>query len=148
VIHNDLSIAGMVDACDHVQQGRFSAARFADDGDEFAAVDGQVHAFEDGEFARRIRETLDDAAQFDDRFRGDICHMDRSRFGLSPTRFHFLRLRIVRSTVTFSSAESSTSSPSAMVRQREKRLAKPISCVTMMMVLWRSLTRCSKTSKM
>src|SRR5688500_9667704 len=41
-----LTGAGMIDASDHVEQGAFSAPRFADNTDELAATDTQVDAFE------------------------------------------------------------------------------------------------------
>jgi hypothetical protein len=52
----------MIDPSDHVQQRGFSTARFTNDGNKFAAIDGQVHAFENGELTRRIAESLDKAA--------------------------------------------------------------------------------------
>jgi hypothetical protein len=52
----------MIDPSDHVQQSGFPTAGFTNDGNEFAAIDGQVHAFENGELTRRIAESFDKTA--------------------------------------------------------------------------------------
>ena len=45
-IDPDFASGGAVNAGNHVQQGGFAAARFADNADEFACVDLQVHTFQ------------------------------------------------------------------------------------------------------
>ncbi len=147
--HN-LPLRRMVDARDHVQQRGFSTARFADDGNKFAAVDGQVNTFEDGELARGIGEAFDDAIELDHgvgvalrlahivpmpfREGGGFRHSDRInlRVGAKRRLLHF-RLMVVLSKLE--SSRPSSNSPSAIVKLREKREASPMSCVTMMMVL-------------
>ena len=45
----DLARGGPVDAGDHVDQRGFAAARFADDGDKFAAINFQIDILQGGE---------------------------------------------------------------------------------------------------
>ncbi len=63
VADQHLACRRTVNACDHVDQRRLSAARFADDRDELAGIHAQVNAPERGEFASGGVERLDDLAQ-------------------------------------------------------------------------------------
>ena len=56
----------MVDACDHIEQCRFPAPRFADDRNELTGVDLQVDALKRGKCARGALERFRDPAQIDE----------------------------------------------------------------------------------
>jgi hypothetical protein len=53
-----------IDAGQHIEQRRFAAARFANDGDELAFVDAQVHALQRRKRAGGGFERLDHVAHF------------------------------------------------------------------------------------
>ena len=55
----------MVDAGDHVEQGGFAAAGFADNGDKFPFAQHQVQSLQHGELAGGILEGLDHLLQLD-----------------------------------------------------------------------------------
>ncbi len=63
---DDLPLAGVVDAGDHVEQRRFAVARRADDGHELAGHDVERDAFEDGHVAVADVEAFDDVLDLDD----------------------------------------------------------------------------------
>src|SRR5262249_16690391 len=65
--HQHLAGARAIDAGDHVDEGRLTAARFANDGDEFACVHLQVHVGQGRERAAWRLIRLADAQQLDDR---------------------------------------------------------------------------------
>ncbi len=65
VAHQDRAGARPVDAGDHVDQGRFAAARLADHRNELAAVDLQVDPAQRGEIPSRGLISLYDRAQLD-----------------------------------------------------------------------------------
>jgi len=60
-----LASSRAVYAGDHVDQGGLAAARFADDGDEFAFVEIRVNAFQHGELTSGVVIGLDQIAQSD-----------------------------------------------------------------------------------
>ena len=60
----------MVDAGDHVDQGRFAAARLAHDAGKFAALEPQGDILERGELAGGGLESFDHVLQLDKRSGG------------------------------------------------------------------------------
>jgi hypothetical protein len=78
-----------VDARDHVQQRGLSAARFPHQRNKFAAINGQVNAFEDGHFTCRVLEDFDDTVHINHClgcghgvFRGINCRLRKKRVHL------------------------------------------------------------------
>jgi hypothetical protein len=63
---DDLAVAGVVDAGDHVEQRRFAVARWADDGDELAGHDVERDAFENRHLTIANGEVLGDVLDLDD----------------------------------------------------------------------------------
>jgi hypothetical protein len=62
-----LARGGVVDPGHHVQQRRFPAARFTQDTDKFAALQGQVETFENLDIPGRDLVFLHQAADFNQR---------------------------------------------------------------------------------
>ncbi|MFT6178022.1 MAG: hypothetical protein ACJAQT_000380 [Akkermansiaceae bacterium] len=61
ITNDDTSAGDFIKAGEHGEDGRFSAARVADEGDEFALLDIEVKVFNDAEvFAVRIWVFLDE----------------------------------------------------------------------------------------
>src|SRR3990172_2963291 len=109
--------ARMVDAGQHVDQSRFTAARAAHDADELALVDLDVDALQDDGFTGRALEDLGDGAHFD------------QRPVVLPPKFRQL-VGVLR--------HQALTSPSRICSEREARWTMPRSWVTMTTVLpWR-----------
>ena len=53
------AVVDVLQACDHTQQGGFSAARRAHKNDEFTGLDVQVDAFDGAVFAKKLFDALE-----------------------------------------------------------------------------------------
>jgi hypothetical protein len=71
-VDEDIAAGGVVYAGDHVEQGGFAVAGFADNGDEFAGVDVERDFVEDGDFAVADGVGFDDVLHLDNGVDG--CH--------------------------------------------------------------------------
>ncbi len=138
---------GVVDARDHVEQGRLAAPRLAHNGDKLAVVQLQIDGFEGDEFARGIFVHLVDIVQGDGRIGfSALGRLDLS-FAAGLTFLHD-HLGVAAGKVGLGGAvlvarlvahaRWGPTTPSTMCRRREKRGAKLTSWVTMTMVLPRS----------
>ncbi|EKD89169.1 MAG: hypothetical protein ACD_34C00168G0001 [uncultured bacterium] len=57
-VYNHIAAGGMVDAGNHVEQGGFAAAGFADDSDKFSLCKTEIQSFEHMKSARGILKYL------------------------------------------------------------------------------------------
>ncbi len=124
----------MVNACDHIQQRGLTTPRFAHNGDELAAIDGQVNAFEHGELTRGILKCFDDTVHIDHGVSGGHGMLVRNRLTLRASEGFLLRLARVHFFTSRTEGKAS-SSPSVIWSVREKRDPSERSCVTITMVL-------------